>query len=173
MGITIENRLADGQAVEQALREALRGIRGDWRVHVQSEDLSQDYEVRVWHGADGPWSWTFSGPWEKDPGFIRKRLRACLERPIAPRERREEIVAIASGYGASNLRLFGSRARGESRPDSDLDVLVDLAPGRSLLDLVGLQQDLEELLGCKVDVVTERSLNRYIRDRVLAEATPL
>lgn len=86
---------------------------------------------------------------------------------------REEILAIATKHGARNVRLFGSVARGEAGPDSDIDILVELEPGRSLLDLSGLLLDLEHLLGCKVDVVPDDSLHWYIRDRVLGEAVPL
>lgn len=64
-------------------------------------------------------------------------------------------------------------ARGEARPESDLDILVEMEPGRSPMDHVALTQDLEDLLQRKVDVVSERALNWYIKDRVLAEATPL
>jgi len=88
-------------------------------------------------------------------------------------EHREEILRIAERYGANNVRIFGSTARGESGPDSDVDVLVDLAPGRSLFDLGGLLMDLQVLLGCRVDVVTEAGLRPRIRDRVLQEATQL
>jgi hypothetical protein len=87
--------------------------------------------------------------------------------------KREEVLRIAARYGARNVRIFGSVARGEARPDSDLDVLVDLEPGRSLLDLGGLLMELQELLGCRVDVVTEQGLRPRIRDRVLREAAPL
>ena len=80
---------------------------------------------------------------------------------------------MASLHGASSVRAFGSRVRGDARPDSDLDLLVTMDPGRSLLDLIAIQQDLEDLLHCKVDVVTENGLSPYIRDRVLAEALPL
>ena len=73
--------------------------------------------------------------------------------------RREEILRIATLYGARNLRVFGSVARGEARPDSDLDLLVEFEPGRSLLDHVALQQDLGDLLGRKIHVVTDRSLH--------------
>ena len=76
--------------------------------------------------------------------------------------RREEILRIACGHGADRVRVFGSRARGEARPDSDLDLLVDLQPGRSLLDLIAIQQDLEDLLGQKVDVVTEAGVSPYL-----------
>ena len=71
------------------------------------------------------------------------------------------------------MRIFGSVARGEAKLDSDVDVLVDLEPGRSLLDLGGLLMDLRDLLGCNVDVVTEKGLRERIRDRVLREAVPL
>ena len=91
----------------------------------------------------------------------------------ALRAKRERILSIAASHGALNVRVFGSRARGEARPDSDLDVLVTLTPGHSLLDLVAIKQDLEDLLGCAVDVVTEASISPYIRDNVLKEAVPL
>ena len=86
---------------------------------------------------------------------------------------REEILAIARRHGASNVRVFGSVARGEASPDSDIDILVDLELGRSLLDHAQLQIDLEALLGRKVDVVTARGLRPRLRDRVLQEAIPL
>jgi predicted nucleotidyltransferase len=86
---------------------------------------------------------------------------------------REEILAIAERHGASNVRVFGSVARGEARPDRDVDILVDLELGRSLLDHAQLQIDLEALLSRKVDVVTERGLRSHLRDRVLQEAIPL
>ncbi len=86
---------------------------------------------------------------------------------------REEILAIAERHGASNVRVFGSVARGEARPDSDVDILVDLELGRSLLDHAQLQIELEALLSRKVDVVTERGLRSHLRDRVLQEAIPL
>jgi uncharacterized protein len=87
--------------------------------------------------------------------------------------KREDILRIAAKYGASNVRVFGSVARGEADEQSDIDLLVDLEPKRSLLDLAGLLVDLEELLGCKVDVVPEDSLRKRIKDRVLKEAVAL
>ena len=89
------------------------------------------------------------------------------------KDKRKEILHIAARHGARNVRLFGSVARGEARPDSDVDFLVELEKGRSLLDLGGLLMDLQELLHCKVDVVTEKGLRARIRDRVLQEAVPL
>ena len=89
------------------------------------------------------------------------------------RNERENILRIASRYGAGNIRIFGSMARGQANEKSDLDLLVEFEPGRSLLDHVALVQDLEELLGRKVDVVSEKALHWYIRDRVLHEARPL
>ncbi|CEK19861.1 predicted nucleotidyltransferase [Chthonomonas calidirosea] len=89
------------------------------------------------------------------------------------REKREEILHLCAKYGAHNVRLFGSAARREADEQSDLDFLVELEPGRTLFDLGGLQYELEELLGCRVDVVTERGLKHRIRDRVLREAVPL
>ena len=89
------------------------------------------------------------------------------------RLRREEILAIARRYGARNVRIFGSVARHEARPDSDIDFLVDMEPGRSLFDLGGLSYDLQELLGVDVDVVTEKGLRARLREQVLSEAVPL
>ena len=86
---------------------------------------------------------------------------------------RTAILRLAAQYGARNVRIFGSVARGEARPDSDVDVLVDLEPGRSLFDLGGLLMELQDLLGCRVDVVTEQGLRPRIRARVLREAVPL
>jgi hypothetical protein len=88
-------------------------------------------------------------------------------------EKREEILRLAQRHGARNVRVFGSVARGEASDASDLDLLVDWEPARSLLDHVAFVQDLEEMLGIKVHVGTERSLHWYARDRILGEATPL
>ena|ERR1700738_4130260 len=88
-------------------------------------------------------------------------------------ERREEILRLAKQHGARDLRVFGSVARGDARENSDLDLLVAWEPGRSLMDHAGLVQDLQELLGMKVHVGTEKSLHWYVRDRILREATPL
>jgi hypothetical protein len=88
-------------------------------------------------------------------------------------ERAEEIRRVANQHGARRVRVFGSRVRGEAGKSSDLDLLVNFEPGRDLLDLVGLKQDLEQLLGCHVDVVEEEGLSPYLRERVLDEARPL
>jgi predicted nucleotidyltransferase len=88
-------------------------------------------------------------------------------------QQREEILRISAKHGAHNVRIFGSVARGEADLESDIDVLVDLEPGRNLLDLGGLLMELQELLRCQVDVVTEQGLLPRIRDRVLAEAVLL
>jgi predicted nucleotidyltransferase len=89
------------------------------------------------------------------------------------KENRKDILRIAARYGARNVRIFGSIVRGEIRADSDIDFLVDMEPGRSLFDLGGLLMDLQDLLACKVDVVTEKGLRARIRDHVLKEAIPL
>ncbi len=88
-------------------------------------------------------------------------------------DKREEILQLAARHGALNLRVFGSVARGEAGPESDVDFLVELEPGRTLFDLGGLLMDLQDLLGRSVDVVTVKGLHWYIRDRVLKEAVPL
>lgn len=87
--------------------------------------------------------------------------------------RREDILQIARKYGASNVRIFGSVARGEADSESDIDLLADMEKGRSLLDLGGLLIDLQETPGCDVDVVTEQGLRERIRERVLQEAVAL
>ena len=89
------------------------------------------------------------------------------------RSRREDILKIAAKHGACNVRIFGSVARGEAGENSDIDLLVELEPGRSLLDLDKLVVELEDLLNRKVDVVTEQGLYWLLRRRVLKEARPL
>ena len=87
--------------------------------------------------------------------------------------KRDEILQLAARHGAHNVRVFGSVARGEVTKDSDVDLLVDMEPECSLLDMVSLQVALQELLGRRVDVVTEASVYWLIRRRVLREARPL
>jgi predicted nucleotidyltransferase len=89
------------------------------------------------------------------------------------RQKRGQILRITESHGAKNVRVFGSVARGEESPESDLDLLVDLEPDRNLLDLSHLIIDLQDLLGRKVDVVEPVGLHWYIRDRVLKEAVAL
>jgi uncharacterized protein len=89
------------------------------------------------------------------------------------REKRQEILEIAAKHGAYNVRIFGSVARGEADEQSDVDILVELEEGRSLFDLGGLLMDLQNFLGCQVDVVTVPGLRKRIRERVLKEAVPL
>jgi uncharacterized protein len=91
----------------------------------------------------------------------------------AVKEKRGEILKVAARHGAINVRLFGSLARGEERAESDVDLLVELEEGRSLLDLSHLLQDMEELLGCRVHVVEPEALHWAIRERILEEAVPL
>jgi predicted nucleotidyltransferase len=87
--------------------------------------------------------------------------------------KRGEILRIAVKHGASDIRVFGSRARGEAGPDSDFDFLIRVGPNRTPWFPGGLVADLEDLLGRKVDVLTEAALHPLVRDRVLREAVPL
>lgn len=89
------------------------------------------------------------------------------------RSKRNEILEIARRHGADQVRIFGSVARGEARADSDVDFLVRPGPETSAWFPAGLVLDLEDLLGRKVDVLTEGALHWYIRDRILSEAVPL
>ena len=89
------------------------------------------------------------------------------------REKHDEILRIAARHGARNVRIFGSAAREDAGLDSDVDLLVDVNPIHSAWFPAGLVLDLEALLGCKIDIVTEDALHWYIRDRVLEEAIPL
>ena len=89
------------------------------------------------------------------------------------REKRADILRVAAAYGARNVRLFGSAARGDDTRASDVDILVAMDEGRGLFDLVALWQDLEDLLGCKVDLLTDGGISPYLVDRIYAEAVPL
>ena len=91
----------------------------------------------------------------------------------ALRKHRAEIIRIANQHGAHNIRIFGSVQKEIDRPDSDIDFLVDLERGRSLLDLGGMVFDLQQLLGRKIDVVTEKGLHWYLKETILHEAEPL
>ncbi len=87
--------------------------------------------------------------------------------------KKREILRIAEKHGAHNVRIFGSVARGEADERSDIDLIVEFEPERSLLDHAALWLELQELLGCKVDVVSDRGIKPRIRERVLREAIPL
>lgn len=89
------------------------------------------------------------------------------------KSKRDEILRIAAKHGARNVRVFGSVARGEADEQSDVDFLVEMEPDRSLMDRAGLMVELEELLGRKVDVATERVLKPRLREKVLKEAVPI
>lgn len=89
------------------------------------------------------------------------------------RARREEILTCAAEHGARDVRVFGSMARGEPDAASDVDLLVRMEPGRNLLDLVGLWQELEDLLGTHVDVISEGGVSPHLRERIYADAIAL
>lgn len=89
------------------------------------------------------------------------------------KSKREDILQLAAKHGAYNVRVFGSVARGDADAKSDVDFLVEMEPGRSLFDLGGLLMELQDLLGCPVDIVTDKGLRHRIRERVLTEAVPL
>jgi predicted nucleotidyltransferase len=88
-------------------------------------------------------------------------------------DKKATILDLARQHGARSILVYGSVARGEATDQSDLDLLVEWEPDRSLLDVVGLKQDLEDLLGVTVDIGSERGIHWYIRDEVLREAVPL
>jgi len=88
-------------------------------------------------------------------------------------QQRQTILDIAATHGATTVKIFGSAGRDEASPESDLDLLVEFETAYSLLHMIALKQDLEDLLGCPVDVVTEAALSPYIREQVLAEAIRL
>lgn len=88
-------------------------------------------------------------------------------------QKRDQIRVIAEQYGATNVRLFGSAARGEDHHESDVDLLVDLTRSWSLLDHIAMQQDLEDLLGCRVDLIVASALKDHVRDSTLTQAIPL
>ena len=88
-------------------------------------------------------------------------------------QKREQVLETAARYGAYDVRVFGSVARSEANDASDIDILVNMEPGWSLMDLGGLLYDLQKLLGIEVDVVTEKGLRARIREQVLREAVPL
>lgn len=89
------------------------------------------------------------------------------------REKREEVLRLIARYGASNVRVFGSVARGDFGPESDIDLLILPGPGMGLFEHAELEQDLADLLGCQVNLVSERGLRPRVRERVMKEAVPL
>ncbi|MBI4964975.1 MAG: nucleotidyltransferase family protein [Desulfomonile tiedjei] len=89
------------------------------------------------------------------------------------KEKREDILRLAARYGASNVRIFGSVARRQAGPESDIDFLIDMEPGRTLFDLGGFLYELQELLGIPVDVVPEQGLRENVRSNVIRDAVPL
>jgi len=117
------------------------------------------------------WAWD-----SKLQSFLRPalELRSGLMMTLPKlTERRREILRLAERYHAADVRVFGSVARGEATDGSDVDLLINTKPGCSLFDLGGLLEDLKELLGCPVDLVTEDGLKPRLRERVLREAVPL
>lgn len=88
-------------------------------------------------------------------------------------QEKELILAVVKRHNATNVRLFGSVARGDEHEKSDIDFLVDFLPGSTLLDQIDLIMELKQKLGCEVDVVSARALNKHLRQRVLDEAIPL
>ena len=89
------------------------------------------------------------------------------------KDKRAEILRLAAQYGVERMRIFGSMARGQATPQSDIDFLVAFKRGKTLLDLIGFKQDLEALLGRKVDVVSEGGISPFLRNRIFGEAVPL
>ena len=94
---------------------------------------------------------------------IRQRLEAL----------KPQVLEVAKRYGALNLRIYGSIATGQEHPTSDLDLLIDLPKGQSLLDLISLRKELEDLLGCPVDMTEAENLHPLIRSQILEQALPL
>jgi len=89
------------------------------------------------------------------------------------KEKRDKILEITARHGATRVRVFGSTVRGKTKPGSDIDFLVELQAGKSLLDIIAIKQDLEDLLSCEVDIVTEAALSPYIKKEVLQQAVSL
>lgn len=89
------------------------------------------------------------------------------------KDKREEILRLCAKHGARNVRIFGSVARGDADEQSDIDLIVEFEPGRSLFDHAALWLELQELVGRKVDVVSDRGIKPRIRERALREAVPL
>jgi len=118
----------------------------------------------------------FSGvPWVMTAGannslFLRFQFVGIMAELDRIRQQKDKILFISRQHGIMNVRIFGSVARHEETPHSDIDLLVDLEPGRSLLDLGGALIKLQELLGRKIDIVTEHGLHWYLKDKIIKEA---
>ena len=93
--------------------------------------------------------------------------------PLLPEDLAAQVRELGARHGVRRIRVFGSVARGEARPDSDIDLLVDYEPGHGGFAFVDFCEAVERLLHRRVDVVTERSLHPLVRDKVLAQAVPL
>ena len=89
------------------------------------------------------------------------------------RQKKADILALVQRYGAENIRVFGSVLHGDERPDSDIDLLVDWDKEHSLFDKIGLRDDLEDLLGKKVDLCQAKTLHWFVKDSIIADAKPL
>jgi len=100
-------------------------------------------------------------------------MASILLSSVLSEERAAAVRALGERYGVQNIRVFGSFARGEARPDSDVDLVVDYVPGHGGFAFIDFCQEVEALLQRKVDVVTEKSLHPIIKDKVLAQALPL
>jgi predicted nucleotidyltransferase len=132
------------------------------KIEAGRRNLSSSELGRVGRVLGRPLEWFLADP---------PHPRGILVRDL--RRRRRAILRIATKHGAHSVRVFGSVARGESEPDSDIDLLVQMKPGSSLFDQAAMLVELRDLLGRDVDVVTEVALRDRIRARVLREAVPL
>jgi len=138
-----------------------------------NEVLTRDRARRA-TAAVGPPSSSWSSRGRRWQSLTARHGRSTLSamHPLIEAHR-SELIALARRRGVTGVRVFGSMRRGDARDDSDVDLLVTLAPGTSALALGGLLMDAQELLGRRVDVVTEASLHPALRERVLADAVPL
>jgi predicted nucleotidyltransferase len=165
---------------------AVARVRGVWKndlLRADGEALDRDRREGTWGALARSMMRAHGGRWTaRSIGTLRGLARSLdgagdgkrtprIEQML--RERRETILSIAAKHGARNVRVFGSVPRGEETASSDLDLLVDIGPDPSPFFPGGLIAELERRLGLKVDVLTERALHWYIRDRVVREAVPL